>query len=105
MVDLYISKALESEPVDITILSTDEPGAIEALPAASPELTSTKILLTATDLSVGERALARTDRIELSQSTKDLAGHGRETVDMGFTPMKGCKATVSVCQVTSLSTL
>lgn len=105
MVDLYISKALKSEPVDITILSTDEPGAIEALLATPPELSSTKILLTATDLSVGERALAQADRIMFSQSTKDPAGHGLKAVDMGFTPVKGRKEPVSVCQVTSLSTL
>jgi hypothetical protein len=105
MVDLYIGKALKPEPVDITIPSTDEPGATEASLAASPELSSTKILLTATDLSVGERALAQTDRITFSQSTKDLAGYGRETVDMGLRPVKGRKDTASVCQVTSLSTL
>ena len=74
MVDLYISKALKSEPVDITTLST------------------------------GERALAQTDKIMISQSTRDLAGHGLEAVDMGVTPVKGRKATVSVCLVTSLST-
>jgi hypothetical protein len=105
MVDLSISKALKSEPVDITILSTEDPGAIEALLSASRELSSTKILLTATDLSVGERALAQTDRITFSQSTKDLAGYGQETVDMGLRPVKDRKDPVSVCQGTSLSTL
>ena len=54
---------------------------------------------------MGKRALAQADKITFSQSTKDLAGYGRETVDMGLRPEKGRKDTVSVCQVTSLRTL